>query len=330
MKSKIQNRLTTLLTENILLKIVSISCALTLWTWVQNQTVEEISLKALITYTYPEDLSIVNIPRQSVTVLLEGPQVLVKGIKNASLEVDIDSSDAAKGTTSYELTTSSISNIPAGFRVLRISPPSIDIEFDTTMTREVRVEPNIVGTPSDGWELREWNISPPNITLQGATKIVSNMDTIKTEVINIDNSRGSMTKSVEIIQPPSLSLNNESIYVNVQMNIDTVFQTERFANIPILIRNQNWSVEPKYATISIQGAAKDLENLRAEQITILVENIKVQEGPIEMNLIEENTEKESEEKDSLPDISAIFPNSNLMRYTIQDPPTIILQKAATP
>jgi YbbR domain-containing protein len=310
MKSKIQNRLTTLLTENILLKVVSISCALTLWTWVQNQTVEEISLKALITYTYPEDLSIVNIPRQSVTVLLEGPQVLVKGIKNASLEVDLDSSDAAKGTTSYELTTSSISNIPAGFRVLRISPPSIDIELDTP--------------------IREWNISPPNITLQGATKIVSNMDTIKTEVINIDNSRGSMTKSVEIIQPPSLSLNNESIYVNVQMNIDTVFQTERFANIPILIRNQNWSVEPKYATISIQGAAKDLENLRAEQITILVENIKMQEGPIEMNLIEENTEKESEEKDSLPDISAIFPNSNLMRYTIQDPPTIILQKAATP
>ena len=129
------NRIISIFTENILLKIVSLSCALTLWTWVQNQTVEEISLKALITYNYPENLSIVNIPRQSVTVLLEGPQALVRGLKETSLEVYVDSSDAAKGTTSYEFSTSSISNIPTGFRVLRISPPSIDVEFDTTMTK---------------------------------------------------------------------------------------------------------------------------------------------------------------------------------------------------
>ena len=54
MISKLQNRIISIFTENILLKIVSLSCALTLWTWVQNQTVEEISLKALITYNYPE------------------------------------------------------------------------------------------------------------------------------------------------------------------------------------------------------------------------------------------------------------------------------------
>ena len=108
-------------------KIVSVSCALTLWTWVQNQTVEEISLKALINYHYPEDVSIVTLPRQSVTVLLEGPQVLLKGMKDTSLEIHVDASDASKGTTSYEFSETSISNLPSGFRVLRISPPSIDM-----------------------------------------------------------------------------------------------------------------------------------------------------------------------------------------------------------
>ena len=41
------------------------------------------------------------------------------------------------------------------------------------MTRELRVEPNIVGTPADGWALREWNIEPANITLRGATKMLA-------------------------------------------------------------------------------------------------------------------------------------------------------------
>lgn len=326
MISKLQNRIISIFTENILLKIVSLSCALTLWTWVQNQTVEEISLKALITYNYPENLSIVNIPRQSVTVLLEGPQALVRGLKETSLEVYVDSSDAAKGTTSYEFSTSSISNIPTGFRVLRISPPSIDVEFDTTMTRELRVLPNIVGAPADGWELREVNIEPPNVTLRGATKVISNMDSIKTEVIHIDDSRGSLSKNVQIVQPQTLSLNNQVVYVNVQMNIDTVFTTKSFANIPILLRDQGWTVEPKYATIDIEGAAKDLEDLRAEQITILVEKIEPQDESksLEIELLP------TEETNAPPNIAVIFPNSNLMKYTIQTPSRLAIQKMEEP
>ena len=114
--------------------------------------------------------------------------------------------------------------------------------------------------------MREVNIEPPNVTLRGATKVISNMDSIKTEVIHIDDSRGSLSKNVQIVQPQTLSLNNQVVYVNVQMNIDTVFTTKSFANIPILLRDQGWTVEPKYATIDIEGAAKDLEDLRAEQI----------------------------------------------------------------
>ena len=324
---KIQNKIIALFTDNLLLKIVSISCALTLWTWVQNQTVEEISLKALITYHYPEDVSIVTIPRQSVTVLLEGPQALLKGIKDTSLEIHIDASDASKGTTSYEFSSTAISDLPSGFRVLRISPPSIDLEFDTTMTRELRVEPNIVGTPPDGWELRGWDIEPSNITLHGATKIISNMDSIKTEVINIEQSKGNINKNVQIIQPETLTINNQPIYVNIQMNIDTVFQTKIFDEIPILCRDQNWNIDPQMAQIEIQGPIKDLQMLRADQITILIEKVEEKEDIVEMTFVPNMEQSDSKKESMLPqNISVILPNSSLMTYTIKNPQKITLSR----
>ena len=110
------------------------------------------------------------------------------------------------------------------------------------------------------------------------------------------------------------------------MNIDTVFTTKSFANIPILLRDQNWTVKPNYATIDIEGAAKDLEDLRAEQITILIEKIEPQDesNRLEISLLP------TEEMNSPPNISVIFPNSNLMKYTIQTPAQISIQKIEEP
>ena len=61
------------------------------------------------------------------------------------------------------------------------------------------------------------------------------------------------------------------------MNIDTVFTTKSFCKHSHFNARSRLDSKTKYATIDIEGAAKDLEDLRAEQITILVEKIEPQD-----------------------------------------------------
>jgi len=119
-----------MLTENLLLKLISLAFAVVLWFFVMGEQRHEVSHIVPVDYrNIPAGLMITNEVPSAVMVTVSGPRALLARLSADELNLTLDLTDLPVGMTSFRQLDQKL-KAPSGLVVTRISPAGIDIRLE--------------------------------------------------------------------------------------------------------------------------------------------------------------------------------------------------------
>ncbi|HEB30166.1 MAG TPA: hypothetical protein ENI15_04740 [Spirochaetes bacterium] len=191
------------------IKLISIGLAFVLWIYVEN--LKEIEL------SYPVPVEIRNIPSEHlvsnelpihVNVILKGNERNLQQIDHSSIKAYVD----IKNTTNGErrgIVKIDKNSIPRSVSIKEISPRVVDIKIEKIQVKMVKVIPVIVEEPPEGYLFQDVVIEPEQVRIKGPDSLVSEIDSIYTNDINVGGLTETIVKEVGMHLEDKLSLVDE-------------------------------------------------------------------------------------------------------------------------
>lgn len=171
--------------KNFGLKIASIILAIILWFVASSRGQSEIFIDVQLEFmNIPSGVELINSTDKTISLNIKGPEKYIKNIKPSDIRASIDLSKAKKGESTYYLAKENI-QLPRSITLLNISPSSITVTTEETVTKTVRVIPVITGVPERGYKLQTTAVVPKDIQIEGIQSEVLKIRNIKTESVDI-------------------------------------------------------------------------------------------------------------------------------------------------
>src|SRR6266852_5374943 len=156
--------------HNLGLKLISLGLAVGVWLAVARDPVAEVAIDVAIEFhNIPENLEISSesIPRAQIR--LRGPERVVHGLRPTDVSAEIELSGLKPGERTFDLTAQQIHE-PPELEVVQVVPSQFHLAFDTRLTRQVPVQPRVVGAFAPGYGIERIVVDPPSITISGPKK----------------------------------------------------------------------------------------------------------------------------------------------------------------
>lgn len=171
--------------RNLGLKLLSVCVASLLWLVVAGERVVERVIRVPVEFqNLPADLEIVGNPPEQIEVRVRGGSGTLNRLDPGDLSMVLDLLAARTGRRLFHLTPGQV-NAPYAVEVVQVSPSSATIEFETTGIRVVRVQPEIDGTPAEGFEVVSVESVPATVEVAGPESALLALGEAITEPVSI-------------------------------------------------------------------------------------------------------------------------------------------------
>ncbi len=210
------------LTENWVLKLVSLIFALILWFFVMGERKLEVGYSVpLELENLPPGLMIASDLPTTIDVRISGPRTVLMNLHPRDINISVDMEGLPPGPTSFRRLEERI-NLPSGLRVTRISPAAIDMRLERVRQKRVPVEPVLTGAPQQGYRITDVLVIPAQVTVEGAENELRDINRVATAAIDVEGVRESLSLSVPLnFQGDFTSLINHST-VEVRITVEAV------------------------------------------------------------------------------------------------------------
>lgn len=205
--------------HNLGLKLLSLALAVGLWLAVDREPFAEVAVETVIEFeNMPATLEISseNIPKAQVR--LRGPQRVVRRLQPSEVYGEINVAGVKPGERTYDLTARQIHR-PQELEVVQVVPSQIHLAFDTLLTRQVPVQPRVVGTFATGYRISQVLVDPSAITITGPKKRVEAVEAATTDPIDVTGaiSRASFMRHPYVSDPLIQVTSSDPVRVTVIM-----------------------------------------------------------------------------------------------------------------
>lgn len=171
--------------HNLGLKLISLALATGLWLAIAREPAAEVAVDTAIEFhNVPSNLEISseNIPKAQVR--LRGPERIVRRLQGADVYAEINLEGVKPGERTYDLTARQIHR-PQQLEVVQVVPSEVHLRFDVRLTRQVPVQPRIIGSFATGYRIGQVLVEPSTVLITGPQKRVEAVEAATTDPIDV-------------------------------------------------------------------------------------------------------------------------------------------------
>jgi YbbR domain-containing protein len=259
--------------EDWSLKLLALAITLGLWFGVTGQrTPATVRLSSvLLNFRLPGEMEISNEPPERIDVILTGSKEALDRLNSRNLIAFVDVSGYMQGTHAVSLARDNVTmDLPDGVHINAIDPNHISLRLEPRQVREVPVDVTFVGTLPEGYELRSFAPTSPNVTVRGPASHINELTRVRTEKISLDG----LTADTNVAQVP-IVLNDNKVTVSdpvvgVSLKIGEQRIDKSFSGVAVRERS-GMVARPQFAVVTVYGDRSAIDRLRSEDIQIILD-----------------------------------------------------------
>ena len=189
--------------RNLGLKFLSTLVAFLLWLIVAGERVVERVMRAPVEFqNLPAGLELVGNPPDTVEVRLRGSSGALSRMAAGDMSAVIDLATARPGRRLFHITQSQV-NVPYGIDIVQVGPSTLTMEFELSGIRLVKVEPDLDGSPADGYEVTSVKSDPEMVEVAGPENALKRLEAAITEPVSVSQQTRTVREVVTIGVPDS-------------------------------------------------------------------------------------------------------------------------------
>jgi len=255
--------------EHFWLKLIALILGLLLWFHVATEKVYNYQLWLPVSkIVLANDLALYQTPPESIMVVVSatGKQLMRKKWRHRGVKIIADQFK----TGSYKLklnTSNTFLSLPATAVSLVdvVSPTTIDLAIDRLSQKKVKVNPNIITEPDQGYTVS--SVSPPTpeeVTLYGPYNIIRKYSQVYTRKKELSGLRNNLNLTLPLALPAGygLSISPDSVRLSIEV---VPVKTRVFENVPVVVYNipakKTVTTEPSSISIELTGPPSEIDLL---------------------------------------------------------------------
>src|SRR4029434_9967759 len=187
-------------------------------------------------FNLPESHVVSKYDTLTARVLLDGPRETLDALRTGQLTVTADMTGVEPGVRVIPLKVDP-NRLPVNVRVKDIEPPTITVTVERVIEREVPVTPRWEGDPPPGYQVIDWQISPPTVKIAGAESQMKELTRVSTETVRLTDKTSTFSERGALdIGSPNFTISEDSgRKVMLTVTIEEARKERLIENVPIVL-----------------------------------------------------------------------------------------------
>lgn len=270
------------------LKVLSLCFAALLWMIVTGEETVERGLRVpLELVQFPAGLDLQGEAPTVVDVRVRGSSSTLSHVGSGDIVAVLDLHGVRPGRRLFQLTPEQV-RAPFDVDVVQVSPASIAMVFENSITQQVPINPSVEGTPAPGYVVGKVTVEPKTVEVTGPESAVKQATEALTEPVSVAGARDHVTESVTVgLIDPVLRLKNPRP-ATVRVEVLPGPRERTLRGQPVRLRNlgANLSAQAVPSTIEVvlRGSREGLSRVETGDVSAFVDLLGLGPGEYPMEV----------------------------------------------
>lgn len=162
---------------------------------------------------------------------------------------------------------------------MRSRPREVTLAMERRTVRSLTVRPDLSGFPALGYELTQFFVSPSSVTAVGPQSQMSQLDELKTELIDLSGRRSDFTASTRLVRPSGQIELPGGEVVEFRGVVDEAVVIRTIADREVVVFDLSDGLviegELPRVTLTVQGSQLTVEGAKPSDMTFYVDGSAV-------------------------------------------------------
>lgn len=262
------------------LKLVAAAVALGLWLAVTGQRAPATARlrNVALHFVLPAEMEIGNEPREQVDVILRGSRRILNALRAGDVVLTYDASAHRPGERLVRLTPANVTlELPEGvsgegLTVERVEPANVPLRLERRIERWVEIEPRLEGKPAEGYEVQGVETRPARVRVRGPEGHVNELQKASTETVSVEGRAENFVAQQAAVDIGDRKIVPVDTVVDVIVRVGEPAAERTFDALPVLLpEGAQGEAQPARAAVTLRGPRSVVRNLRADEVSILLE-----------------------------------------------------------